>query len=347
MTVHTRKESQMAEVKLTVGIPTYNRAGWVRESIDSVLAQSFTDFRLVVSDNASEDDTPQVVRSFDDDRIVYLRAERNLGVCANFNRIVEHADSEFLLLLPDDDILYPGQLQAAVDVLERCATVGLTHSAFDYIDERSRVIRRVTPVPTRSPVKIRSGVAALEWLMVSSEALCFPTVMYRTRAIVDAGGFREEEGPFRDRQLWMRIALDWDFGYLASALVGQRTHADSITTSIASGGGLDPGTRERFLVYSQVDFERRLAFLRDAPLAAEVAERLRALATLQRLIDCAAGLGFGEVTARLATLVRTYPRILGRPALWRLLAAQLGGRRARSALQRRGRDPQVARAGAR
>lgn len=337
----------MTDVKLTVGIPTYNRAGWLRESIESVLAQGFTDFRLVVADNASDDDTPQVVRSFDDPRIEYARAERNLGVCANFNRILARADSELVLILPDDDVLYPGQLQAAVDVLDRFEHVGLTHSAFDYIDERSHVIARVRPVATRSPVKVRSGAAALEWLMVSSEALCFPTVMYRTKAIVDAGGFREAEGPFRDRQLWMRIALGWDFAYIDTPLVGQRTHPNSITTTIASGGGLGLGKRDRFLAYSQIDYERRMAFLQDAPLRSGTADRLRALATLQRLIDCAAGLAFDEVAARLATLVRAYPSILLRPALWRLVAAQLGGRQLRSALQRSRRDPEVARAAVR
>ena len=71
-------------MKLTVGIPTYNRSGLLREAIESVLAQTFTDFRLIVSDNASDDDTPEVVRSFDDERIDYLRTERNIGPIGNF-----------------------------------------------------------------------------------------------------------------------------------------------------------------------------------------------------------------------------------------------------------------------
>ena len=99
-------------VKVTVGIPTFNRAGWLRESIESVLAQTFTDFRLVVSDNASDDDTPEVVRSFDDDRIHYVRSQRNVGPVGNSRRLIALAETtEFLVLLPDDDVLYPGHLQ--------------------------------------------------------------------------------------------------------------------------------------------------------------------------------------------------------------------------------------------
>ena len=105
----------MSGMKLTVGIPTFNRARWLRETIESVLAQSFTNFRLIVSDNASEDDTPDVVRSFSDARIDYVRSERNVGAIENFNRLIELADTEFFVLLPDDDVLYPGHLAAAVE----------------------------------------------------------------------------------------------------------------------------------------------------------------------------------------------------------------------------------------
>jgi hypothetical protein len=75
-------------------------------------------------------------------------------------------------------------------------------------------------------------------------------------------------------------------------------------------------------------------FLEDASLQYGTTKRLQAIATLQFLIDSAnAGLGFNDVAERLTNLVRTYPRILVRPAIWRLVIAQLGGRRARSALR--------------
>src|SRR5262249_42938414 len=148
--------------EITVGIPTFNRAVWLRETIQSVLAQTFTSFRLVVSDNASEDDTPDVVRSFDDDRIDYVRSGHNVGLIANFNRLIELAETDFLMLLPDDDVLYPGHLAASVDLLQRFESVGLTHSAFELIDTRSRVIRRMNSLNSGWPVKIERHNLALE-----------------------------------------------------------------------------------------------------------------------------------------------------------------------------------------
>jgi glycosyltransferase involved in cell wall biosynthesis len=327
-------ESLVSSPKITVGIPTFNRAGWLKESIESVLAQPFTSFRLVVSDNASTDDTPDVVHSFSDDRIDYMRFERNGGATANFNRLIAVAETEFLLLLPDDDVLYPGHLGAAVELLERFESVGLAHSAFELIDERSRVIRRVNPWVCRSAVTVERHDRALERLMASGGGLCFSSVVYRTKAIAATRGFREEEEPFGDLKLWMRIALDWDFAYIAEPLVGLRRHGETISANIAGRQGVTSSEQEDFLLYSRINLQRRMEFLDEAPLESRRTEGLRALAKLQLVVDTAAlGIPWNETAVRLAKLLRTYPRILLRRKLWRLVVAQLGGRRVRSALR--------------
>ncbi len=87
----------------TVGIPTYNRAKWLGEAIELVLRQSFSDFELLVSDNASTDDTAGVAASFADVRIRYVRQAENIGPAANFNYVIEHARGEFLVFNQDDD----------------------------------------------------------------------------------------------------------------------------------------------------------------------------------------------------------------------------------------------------
>ena len=76
----------MSSAKITVGIPTFNRSRLLKQTIETVLAQTFTSFRLIVGDNASEDDTPDVVRSFGDERIDYVRSARNIGAIGSLNR---------------------------------------------------------------------------------------------------------------------------------------------------------------------------------------------------------------------------------------------------------------------
>lgn len=198
----------MNAVKVTVGIPTSNRARLLAESIRSVLAQTYTNFSLIVSDNAS-----------------------------------------------DDDVLYPDHLKSTVELLERFRSVGLAHSKFDLINARSRVIERATPLVSRSAVTIERRDRALERMMVSGWGLCFASVTYRTRAIVEAGGFREAEEPFGDRELWTRVALNWDFGYIDtpssdSATIPRRSprtsQSDRATSGVlASRGSATRGRRVR------------------------------------------------------------------------------------------------------
>lgn len=320
-------------MKLTVGIPTYNRSGFLREAIESVLAQTFTGFRVIVSDNVSDDDTPEVVRSFRDERIDYLRTERNIGPIANLNRLVTLAETEMLVLLPDDDVLKPGHLAAAVEALERFETAGLAHSACDLLDARSRVVGSMAPLPTRgAPVRLEQGEHALGRMMVSDWPICFSSVAYRTRAIIGAGGFRQDEEPFGDLQLWMRIATDWDFVYLAKPLAGFRVHRETVTGDIGPQQGIATDERAVGLLHEQIRYERRINFLTDAALDARTTRRLRTRATLKLLVARdRSGLPLSNVTAG---LVRGCPHVLLRTGFWRVAIAHLGARRARTALRR-------------
>src|SRR5689334_9000247 len=125
--------------RVTVALPTYNRAEYLRETLDSVLAQSFDDFVVVVSDNASTDATPEVMASYDDPRIVYKRHEQNRGWLANFNSALSGAETDYGIFLSDDDLMRPGLLERAVTVLDAHPEVSLFHSAFDIIDGAGNV----------------------------------------------------------------------------------------------------------------------------------------------------------------------------------------------------------------
>ena len=105
--------------QVTIGIPTRNRSGLLRRSIESVLTQSFENFVILVSDNASTDDTARVVECIDDPRVVYRPLRDPISRTANYNRLVEHAATEFVLLLADDDELLPDHLSLTVEALER------------------------------------------------------------------------------------------------------------------------------------------------------------------------------------------------------------------------------------
>jgi glycosyltransferase involved in cell wall biosynthesis len=103
--------------KVTVCIPTYNRARFLGESIQSVLDQTLEDFELLISDNASTDNTAEVVASFNDPRIRYYRQPINIGLAANHQAAATMANTEFVGILSDDDLYMPNHLAVALTAL--------------------------------------------------------------------------------------------------------------------------------------------------------------------------------------------------------------------------------------
>jgi len=103
----------------TVGIPTCNRAPFLHEAIPSVLGQTFLDFELIIADNHSNDNTPDVVESFKDSRIRYVRHDKNHGAKFNFNYIAKEARGRYFVLLQDDDLLCKTFLERAHQCLSK------------------------------------------------------------------------------------------------------------------------------------------------------------------------------------------------------------------------------------
>ena len=337
----------MSDAIVTVAIPTYNRATLLREALESVLAQTHSNFRLVIGDNASTDDTENLVASYRDARIEYVRNERNIGMIENFNSLIARADTEFLMLLPDDDLLYPDYLNSVVEILQRNPRVGLVHTAFDMIDIDSRLQKHAASfVRSNHRLLLEPGRKVLERSMTATIVLQ-SSAIFRTRALREAGGMTTLEEPLADVPLFMRIAMNWDIGYLDVPLVAVRVHAQTETARLATPDENGPHTRDRLVPWARIMFERRIGFLEMAGLPNDEANTYRSLATFRFLAD-RAGLGapWLQTWMDFARVVRVYPGILTRSMAWRFIAAQCGARALRRATHRlASAAPELRRAG--
>src|SRR5262245_47966560 len=115
----------MSVPKITVAVLTCNRPSTLRHTLRSVLDQRGVDFGVTVMDNASTDDTPEVVRrEFPDPRLTYVRNEQNIGIYRNWNRAVSINRSRYLSIFHDDDIMLPGFLAATAAALDAHPTAG-------------------------------------------------------------------------------------------------------------------------------------------------------------------------------------------------------------------------------
>ena len=126
--------------KVTVVIPVYNGGRYLRESIDSVLAQTFHDYEIVCVDDGSTDDSPVLLQEYGQ-RLRVVRQE-NSGQSAARNVGVKLARGEYIAFLDQDDVWYPSKVQNQVAVLDAEPDVVLVHCNFDRIDERGRMLER-------------------------------------------------------------------------------------------------------------------------------------------------------------------------------------------------------------
>jgi glycosyltransferase involved in cell wall biosynthesis len=327
------------DIRVTIGITTYNRASLLREAIQSALSQSYDNFEVLICDNASQDETEDVVASFDDARIKYARSDTNLGMIANFNRVIELADADAVVLLSDDDVLYPAYLSSVVPVLSSHPSVGVVHTALDLIDSESRILKPgVRLLEPKGLVTVEPGPRYLERSMDSLWTVGWSSALFRTDALREVGDLRAEEHPSADVPFLMRVAVHWDFAMVSEPLVGIRVHPDAATAGIAgwTGSGYDLSN------YAENLFERRIQFLAEAQLPEPRTKSYRAIANrayrraqVERLAARSGADGsWSATTNALLRLVRHDPSVLRVSRTWRLAVAQFGGRYVKQRLRR-------------
>lgn len=218
---------QLPIPKVTVCLPTYNRSGYLSQCLASVLAQTFRDFEVIVSDNCSPDDTAEIVGAFRDARIRYVRNPRNIGVFPNMNQCLELARGQYVCIVHDDDLYEPRFLEREVEMLDRHPMAAFVHCATCEIDKDGR---RVRLVRAYSEDCLLEGKA--EFIRyLGGHNVCCSTVMVRGDLYRKMGGF-DASLMCSDWLMWLRLCLEGDVAYLAEPLASLRIHKSALSSGI-------------------------------------------------------------------------------------------------------------------
>ena len=232
--------SPVGSPRVTVAIPTWNGSRFIREAIDSVLKQSFSDFELIVVDDCSDDDTFTLVSQFDDPRI---RVERNpvrLGLVGNWNRCLDEAVGDYITIFHQDDVMAADNLSKKVAILDAHPSVAFVHSNVRQIDaDGSSISDSWYAPPAPGDGRVHEGREYFARLFRGENLVCCPTVLLRRDAIVKHGGF-DAQLPFTaDWEMWMRLCQFYDLAYIDERLVSYRRHADAETERFHGTRGLE------------------------------------------------------------------------------------------------------------
>ncbi len=155
---------------LTIGLPVYNGAKYLEAAVESVLSQSYADFELIISDNASADDTEAIGRALcgRDARVTYRRNERNLGLDGNFNLLVPLARGRLFKWATSDDLLRPGYLDRCVAAIDADPSVVLAYPRTEFVDGEGKRLDRADPgwhlVSDDPAVRLRYAIGATHFV---------------------------------------------------------------------------------------------------------------------------------------------------------------------------------------
>lgn len=208
--------------KVSVVIPTHNRADLLGRAVRSVLAQTFSDLEVLIADDASTHETGTMLRAIGDPRIRHLRHETNRGVSAARNTALTNATGEFIAFLDDDDEWLPEKLRIQLSRFEELDdSVGLVYSGYQ---ERHGETNRLSTeiIPTQRG-------RLFERLLRQGAFSHASAILVRARCFETVGLFDETIRYGEDFDMWLRLAKEYEFDFVPVSLVRRYVHADGLT----------------------------------------------------------------------------------------------------------------------
>jgi glycosyltransferase involved in cell wall biosynthesis len=258
-------------MQVTVLMPAYNADKFVSQAIESVLAQTWRDFELIVIDDGSTDNTLEILKEYAvRDGRVKVYSQPNAGLALTLNRGIGLASNEWIFRMDNDDLMRSNRLERQISFIEEHPELAVASSLVRHIDGHNRVIGKDNS-KLFTQEEIDKLVAAKELI-----GFCHPATAFRKSAVQAVGGYRKQFWPAEDLDLWNRLVEN---GYRLLVqpeyLLDYRMHGNSATIS----GARTTCTKDRWLKdcalrrragESEMDFESFLLRLRAAPLLTRI-----------------------------------------------------------------------------
>lgn len=203
--------------KVSVIMPVHNSEDYLREAIDSILNQTFTDFEFIIIDDGSSDHSQEIVKSYFDSRIRFYINAQNMGVAATLNRGLELATGEYVARMDSDDISLPERFEKQVS----------------YMDTHQKVAVCATGVRlfgAQNGERVFSATnAQLKVDLLFNNCFAHPTVMMRRSVVGGKCKYNEAFSAMEDYALWVEVSREYELATIEDVLVMYRVHQSQVT----------------------------------------------------------------------------------------------------------------------
>ncbi|HIH96832.1 MAG TPA: glycosyltransferase [Thermoplasmata archaeon] len=213
-------QNEPTNPKISVVMSVHNGEKYLKEAIESVLRQTYQDFEFIIVEDASNDKTDKILKSFDDPRIKIIRNQENLGLTKSLNKGIKAAKGKYIARMDADDISIPHRFEMQVEFLEKNTDYAVVGSSYYQVNENGKVISIVGVLTTDSD--IRNGLKRQNWFGHGS-------VMMRKDAVLKVEGYDERFRYAQDYDLWLRIAENYKMANLEEPFYCWRSTQSSIS----------------------------------------------------------------------------------------------------------------------
>lgn len=227
-------------MKVSVVIASYNHEQYVARALESVLGQSFQDFEIVLTDDASTDRTFEIAQGFDDARIHCVKSPRNRGTSATYNACIARARGDYIAVLNSDDLFVPEKLARQVQILDQMPSVGAVFTEALLIDESERPHHGLPGGAAGFKAPNRTRQAWLRNFFENGNSLCHPSVMIRRAVHAQVGVYDPRLIQVHDFDMWIRLCMRHEIHVIAEPLTFFRVRDNE-----ANANNTRPGTVAR------------------------------------------------------------------------------------------------------
>ncbi len=211
---------------VTIGLPVYNAMPFLPETIDSLRQQTCSDFRVLIIDDGSTDDSLDYLKSIQDSRFKIV-SQSNSGLTATLNRMLAEVETPWLVRHDADDIAYPNRIELITEYINKYPDSGMFYSYAKYYQNTESFGTFRT---TKASPDILSSLTKAGYLL----AICHPTVTLNVAKTRDLGGYRFNLH-IEDIDLWWRMALLHEIRLISEETVGFRLNINSVSSSNLQG----------------------------------------------------------------------------------------------------------------
>ncbi len=224
-----------ADPLVSICIPTYNRAGMLADAIASALGQTYSRIEVIVVDNASTDNTAEIIASFADPRLRYIKNEENLGLFGNFNRCIKVASGNLIHILHSDDTIEPQFTKRCVAFFRQNPQVMLTFGSAKILRDN----RVVGELNYSDKDVILAPPEGFRLLLSERNFIICPSVIVKKELYDVLGGYPVDLPYSADYALWLKVTRCYPIGYVRDAVINYRQgeHSESYRLLFSSPDG--------------------------------------------------------------------------------------------------------------